>query len=157
MFFGEQCWASPMSNACLETWNEHYWLFNWWPACYWILRYAGMWSLPWPDTLCLLMYSSLGWLMREWSVPLPAEEALNPSLYTDCFCWSDLWSHNGEENEGSCSRGCTERHKSQPKILRRVRVTCDKQGMCNAVIVVWPRQELISTFLQLVFVDVASS
>lgn len=66
----------------------------------------GIWSLPWPDTLCLLMYSGLVWLMPQCSESQLAAEALKSPFYTDCFSSADL-CHRSKETEWKAGLAAT--------------------------------------------------
>lgn len=72
----------------------------------------GIWSLPWPDTLCLLMYSGLPWLMPQCSMSQLAAEALKSSFYTDCFSNTDL-CHHSKETEWEAGLAAREQQKNR--------------------------------------------
>lgn len=57
----------------------------------------GIWSLPWPDTLCLLMYSGLPWLMPQCSMSQLAAEALKIFLLYRLFL--QHWPVPSQETE----------------------------------------------------------
>lgn len=108
----------------------------------------GIWSLPWPDTLCLLMYSGLPWLMPQCSMSQLAAEALKIFLLYRLFL--QHWPVPSQETE--CEAGLAAREqqkkKSPPGVLPGVGVTCDGYRLCRAVAALWPWAEPIPTFLQ---------
>ena len=117
------------------------------------VKCCGIWSLPWPDTLCLLMYSGLVWLMLQCCMSLLAAEALKPSLYTDCFSNSDPWSHSGETGARDRTSAC--RCEGVGSGINRCQRYCAVSGWpvttTECVVLLsfpWPRHKPIPTFLQ---------
>lgn len=80
----------------------------------------GIWSLPWPDTLCLLMYSGLPWLMPQCSMSQLAAEALKIFLLYRLFL--QHWPVPSQETE--CEAGLAAREQQKKKIATRGIARC---------------------------------
>lgn len=125
------------------------------------VKCCGIWSLPWPDTLCLLMYSGTVWLMLQCvsAGTRSTKTFLLYGLYLQLWPVKSWWRNwMKDRTKSHCCEEAASRRNCFPDCPN---LGSNDNWMCCVGVSPWPKHRPISQFMQRAWqsacVDMASS